>query len=61
VYKKVPLGERVALQIRAEFYNAFNNTAFEGVSRNITNAAFGQYTSAGQPARFLQVAARVVF
>jgi hypothetical protein len=61
VYKKFPLSETAFLQVRAEFYNAFNNTAFEGVNRNITNAAFGQYTAVGQPARFMQVGARVVF
>ncbi len=37
--KSFALHETAAFQIRAEFYNAFNNTSFQDVNRNITQAA----------------------
>ena len=51
----------VKLQFRTEMYNVFNNTSFQDVNRNITGAAFGQYTTVAQNARFLQMALRLVF
>jgi hypothetical protein len=51
----------VKLQFRTELYNVFNNTAFQDVNRNITGAAFGQYTTVAQNARFMQMALRLVF
>jgi outer membrane receptor protein involved in Fe transport len=61
VYKSFQLREAASLQVRAEFYNVFNNTAFQDVNRNITNANFGQYTTVAQDARIIQLAARIVF
>lgn len=61
IYKKFALQENTALEIRSEFYNVFNNTAFGDVNRNITNSSFGQYTSVAQDARTIQVAARLIF
>jgi len=61
VYKNFNLNETVKFQIRSEFYNAFNNTAFQDVSRLITATDFGQYTTVAQNARILQLGARFVF
>jgi carboxypeptidase family protein len=61
VYKNVPISETVKLQLRAEFYNMFNNTSFQDVVRNIGSGGFGQYTTVGQNSRAMQVAARLVF
>ena len=51
----------VKLQFRTELYNVFNNTSFQDVNRNITSAAFGQYTTVAQNARLIQMALRLVF
>jgi hypothetical protein len=51
----------VKLQFRTELYNVFNNTSFQDVNRNITGAAFGQYTTVAQNSRFIQMALRLVF
>jgi hypothetical protein len=61
VYKTFRLQENTKLELRGEFYNLFNNTSFGDVNRNITNTSFGQYTSVAQDARFVQVAARLIF
>jgi hypothetical protein len=53
--------EGMSFELRGEFYNTFNNTAFQDVSRNISSSTFGQYTTVGQNARSMQVAARFVF
>ncbi len=51
----------VKVQFRTELYNVFNNTSFQDVNRNISNTAFGQYTTVAQNARLLQMALRLVF
>lgn len=61
VYKNFSVSESVKFQIRAEFYNIFNNTSFQEVSRVITAPDFGQYTAVGQNARIIQLGARFVF
>jgi hypothetical protein len=69
LYKNVPLyRERVKLQLRGEFYNAFNHTQFTNWNTNATfdaqgnqaNALFGQATAAA-PARRIQLALRLSF
>jgi hypothetical protein len=60
-YKNIFITERVKAQIRAEFYNAFNNVSFQDVNRNISNAAFGQYTTTAQNSRTIQLGARITF
>ena len=60
--------ERCKMQLRGEFYNAFNHTQFSGVNSTAqfnpsgvqSNAAFGNYTSARNPRR-IQVALRLNF
>jgi hypothetical protein len=45
LYKNFGITETTRFQIRGEFYNVFNNTSFQDVSRVITAPDFGQYTS----------------
>jgi outer membrane receptor protein involved in Fe transport len=61
IYKNFNVTETAKFQVRAEFYNAFNNTSFQDVSRLITQQDFGQYTTVGQNARIIQLAARFIF
>jgi len=49
-------------QLRAEFYNIFNEHAFLTMtSQNITSPSFGQYNTVSQNARLIQAGARFVF
>ncbi len=48
-------------QVRAEFYNTFNNTSFQQGSWMITAPDFGQYNVVGQDARIIQLGARFEF
>ena len=61
LYKNTPIREGLMLQVRAEFYNLFNNTSFQDVSRVITAANFGQYTTVARDSRNIQLALRVIF
>ncbi|MGH9854177.1 MAG: hypothetical protein ACREBD_30405, partial [Blastocatellia bacterium] len=61
VYKNFNVTESAKFQIRAEFYNMFNNTSFQEISRIITATDFGQYNVVGQDARIIQFGARFVF
>lgn len=61
IYKNFNVTERAKFQIRAEFYNLFNNTSFQEASRTITATDFGQYNTVGQGARIIQLGARFIF
>jgi hypothetical protein len=61
VYKNTAINERFKLQLRCEFYNIFNNHAFQDVGRNITSPTFGQYSTVATNSRNLQVGARLTF
>jgi len=50
----------VRLQIQADFFNAFNNVNFGNPATNLSGAGFGTISSA-QPARNIQLGARVMF
>jgi hypothetical protein len=61
--KKIPINERVNLDFRAEFYNAWNTTMFAGPNTTVTSSSFGRVTgtlSGGGP-REIQLAGRVNF
>ena len=69
VFKRIPLpGERVKMQFRAEFYNAFNHTQFTTLDNtarfdrqgNQLNNRFGEFTAA-RPPRRVQLALRLNF
>lgn len=58
--KNTRISERTPIQLRAEFFNAFNNVNFGGPDNTLTDSAFGQITSANDP-RILQFALKLVF
>lgn len=59
--KAFAIKETMRLQLRGEFYNIFNNTAFQEINRNITQTAFGQYIEVAQDARLIQLVGRFIF
>jgi hypothetical protein len=66
--KNIPVWERVRVQFRSEFYNAFNHTQFSAfnttarfdVSGNQVNGQFGQFTAARNP-RIVEFALKIRF
>jgi hypothetical protein len=62
ILKNNPIGERVNVQLRGEFYNVFNQPQFDvrGASTDVTNPLFGQITEGGGE-RNIQLGIRVVF
>jgi hypothetical protein len=63
VYKHITVTEKVKIQLRAEFYNLFNNTSFamSAVNLNIGSPQFGQYSSTFYKQRNMQVGGRIIF
>ncbi|MBI3696941.1 MAG: TonB-dependent receptor [Acidobacteria bacterium] len=59
--KAVPIRERVAMRLQAEFYNAFNTTHFGTPNTTVTNASFGRITGTLLGSREIQLAARITF
>lgn len=53
-------GERAKFEIRAEFFNLFNNAQFLNPTTSITSGTFGQVSNTNDP-RIIQLAARFVF
>jgi hypothetical protein len=60
LFKDTKIGDRMTLQFRAEFFNAFNNVNFGMPDHTFTDTAFGQITSASDP-RILQFALKFAF
>jgi len=61
VGKKTPLvGERLNAEVRAEFFNIFNQAQFQLPTLNITDPSFGRITSTYDP-RIIQLAVRLTF
>lgn len=60
VSKDTAITERVALQLRFEFYNLFNRVNLGLVDAELTSSTFGQSTSQFNP-RWIQLGARVTF
>jgi outer membrane receptor protein involved in Fe transport len=58
--KRIPFTERVRMDLRGEFFNAFNQPHLGGVNHQYGSNLFGQMTSAGTP-RVIQLALRLVF
>ena len=48
-YKEFPFTEYARLQLRFEFFNAFNHTRFGLPNANVQSSAFGLITTAGMP------------
>jgi len=63
VMKKIPVTERVHMDFRAEFYNAWNTTHLGAPNTTVTNANFGRITGtlAGGGPREIQLAMRISF
>jgi hypothetical protein len=61
VIKNIPIVERLRLQFRAESFNAFNRTQFNGPELNPTNQNFGRITSASNLPRTYQLALRLAW
>lgn len=60
ILKEARLTEQVAVQLRAEFFNTFNNVRFNAPNTNLSAAQFGRITSARDP-RILQFALKLLF
>lgn len=60
MFKSFPMGERVNLQFRAEFFNAFNQVRFNPPNMDSSSPFFGQIQGA-QPPRILQFSLRLQF
>ncbi len=59
VFKKTALTERVSIELRGEFVNAFNNVNFQGPEVNLTSTA-GAYRASAQP-RIVQLGVKMSF
>jgi carboxypeptidase family protein len=59
-FKNVHINERVSLDIRAEFFNAFNHAQFNNPVGSFSASNFGDVVSANSP-RIGQVAAKIHF
>lgn len=60
LHKMMPLKEKLNLEYRAEFFNAFNHAQFLTPSGNINSSTFGDVTSARDP-RIIQMALKLAF
>ena len=58
--KTIPIKESVALQLRADFFNAFNHVNYSSPDLNITSPTFGKITTA-TGARQGQIGAKLTF
>ncbi len=55
------LSESLHMQIRAEMFNAFNNTNYGTPNRFVNEPQFGTITMAMHPSREAQFSARLTF
>jgi carboxypeptidase family protein/TonB-dependent receptor-like protein len=58
--RNIRIHDTAQLQLRAEAFNVFNHTSFNGVSTTVASTNYGQLTSAGDP-RIMQLAAKFIF
>jgi hypothetical protein len=58
--KNFQFTERVNLQMRAESFNVFNHTSFNGIDNGLSDGTFGQATSAHEP-RLMQFSSKLYF
>ncbi|PYQ93073.1 MAG: TonB-dependent receptor, partial [Acidobacteria bacterium] len=58
--KVLNVTNRIGLQVRAEFFNIFNNVNFNAPNNNVSSAQFGRITSALDP-RILQFGLKLLF
>jgi Carboxypeptidase regulatory-like domain len=60
LHKEFKFTERIGLEYRAEFFNAFNHAQFNNPSGRFTSSTFGQVTSARDP-RIIQMGMKFNF
>ena len=60
LFKNTKINERFSTQFRAEAFNVFNHTNFNGVTTTFSSSRFGRVTSARDP-RILQLALKLYF
>jgi hypothetical protein len=61
IIKAIAIGERVKLQVRGEFLNAFNHPQFNDPDRNPTSSNFGKSTSQNNLPRNVQIGLKLMF
>jgi hypothetical protein len=61
LHKDTPIREHMTLQIRAEFFNAFNHAQFSNPNAYLAGTTFGLITSVQAAPRIGQVAAKFIF
>ncbi|MBM3787566.1 MAG: hypothetical protein FJW30_24690 [Acidobacteria bacterium] len=62
VFKRFQVkGERVALELRGEFFNALNHPVFGSPNTTVGNAQFGRVTGTANPPRQSQFALKLLF
>jgi hypothetical protein len=62
VFKQIPFGEMMRLELRFEFFNAFNHANFANPAATMTNTAtFGKVSSTVNDPRQIQMAAKFYF
>ena len=60
VFKEFPMTERARLQLRAEFFNAFNTPSFAEPNAVFATSSFGSLTSTSNNNRDIQFAGRII-
>ena len=60
LYKDTRINEKTKVELRFEFFNAFNHAQFNNPSGNVSSINFGRVLSARSP-RIIQLAAKVIF
>ena len=60
VIRYLSLGPSMRLQLRGEFFNAFNEVNFNNPVTNISSTTFGRITGSG-PGRVIEVAAKLIW
>ena len=58
--RNIKFGERVSVQFRGEFFNAFNHTNFMTLGTNVNTSTFGRLTNAHNP-RTIQLGLKLYF
>jgi len=61
IHKNTVIREHMTLQIRAEFFNAFNHAQFANPNALFSGTTWGRISSIQAPPRIGQVAAKIVF
>jgi Carboxypeptidase regulatory-like domain len=60
-FKSFSLAEKRSFELRAEFFNAFNNPHFSNPTTSMSSGSFGQITSTSLPPREIQLGLKFMF